>query len=280
MNYKALREFYLTELKPTEWEHESNEIIQRVAYALSGKTQLELITEPHVLFSFEEVQTILHRLTSGEPIQYILGFEWFGNLKLAVNPSVLIPRPETEELCQWLLEEVQSNYNGKEISVLDMGTGSGCIPIYLKIKNPNLRITALDISTEALQTAKQNAITHGVEIDWIPMDMLNPLPLKNFSIIICNPPYILPEEQNQMQPRVKDYEPHQALFVTNHDVLQFYKAVYHFALANTLQTAVLFFEVHQDYAHQVENYFQQQQMKTELRKDVYGNSRMLKCWFS
>lgn len=99
MNYKALREFYLTALKPTEWEHESNEIIQRVAYALSGKTPLELITEPNVVFSIEEVQAILHRLKSGEPIQYILGFEWFGNLKLAVNPSVLIPRPETEELC-------------------------------------------------------------------------------------------------------------------------------------------------------------------------------------
>jgi release factor glutamine methyltransferase len=280
MNYKALREFYLTALKPTEWEHESNEIIQRVAYALSGKTPLELITEPNVVFSIEEVQAILHRLKSGEPIQYILGFEWFGNLKLAVNPSVLIPRPETEELCLWLLEEIQSSSNNQQLSVLDIGTGSGCIPIYLKTKKPELQVTALDISTKALETAQQNAITYGVEIDWVEMDILHPSPLNKFNIIICNPPYILPEEQNQMQPRVKDYEPHQALFVTNHDVLQFYKAVYHFARRNSKPSSVLFFEVHQDYAHQVENYFQQKQMKTELRKDVYGNSRMLKCWFS
>ena len=180
------------------------------------------------------------RLLRGEPVQYVVGFAWFYGLKFKVNNSVLIPRPETEELVEWVLETAKSLQKaGKKVKILDIGTGSGCIPVTLKVKNPNIDVSAVDISESALITSSRNAYRHGAEIDFKRIDILDTsawADLGNFDIIVSNPPYILHAEKALMEGNVLDFEPHLALFVDNDDALIFYEEIADFALKHLEST--------------------------------------------
>ncbi|MBV8389956.1 MAG: peptide chain release factor N(5)-glutamine methyltransferase [Mucilaginibacter sp.] len=229
----------------------------------------------------EAITNILTRLTTGEPIQYILGYAEFYGLTFKVNPSVLIPRPETEELVDWIISSVGRS----ELAVgkfLDIGTGSGCIPISLKKNLPGAQVSAIDISPEALQTAKENAELNEVNVNFILDNILNPvnnsLLTTHYSLIISNPPYVTLEDKKLMHTNVTDFEPHAALFVPKDDPLIFYKAIAEFASTHLEKGGLLFFEINENYGKQiVEILFSKVFTNIELRKDMSGKDRMVKA---
>lgn len=232
----------------------------------------------------ERITRILTRLTTGEPIQYILGYAEFYGLTFKVNPSVLIPRPETEELVDWILSSVGSS----QLAVgrfLDIGTGSGCIPISLKKNLDDAQVSAIDISHKALQTAKENAQLNKVDINFIQDDILNPtnhsLLTTHYSLIISNPPYVTLEDKKLMHTNVTDFEPHAALFVPEDDPLIFYKAIANFASTHLEKDGLLFFEINESYGKETVNILNDKQFTNiELRKDMGGKDRLVKAVYN
>ncbi|MDB4900893.1 MAG: prmC [Mucilaginibacter sp.] len=235
----------------------------------------------------EQLKDILNQLKTGKPIQYILGKTEFYGLTFNVNPSVLIPRPETEELVEWVLSSV-SSFQLAVGSILDIGTGSGCIAISLKKNLQKFNVSAIDISEDALDTAKSNAALNEVNIDFIETDILN---LKSdpdsyrdehskFEIIVSNPPYVTLHDKTQMHTNVTDFEPHNALFVPEDDPLIFYKAIADFAAAHLVQNGLLFFEINESYGKEIIQILTEKGLKNvELRKDMSGRDRMIKASF-
>jgi release factor glutamine methyltransferase len=239
-------------------------------------------------FLFEDYLTLKKRLQNGEPVQYVVGFAWFYGLKLKVNNSVLIPRPETEELVEWILNMSNEQWvMGNQvrplpIKILDIGTGSGCIPVTLKVKNPSLDITAVDISESALITASRNAYRHNALIDFKRIDILNEMDwaqLPDFQVIVSNPPYIPHSEKALMHSNVLEHEPHLALFVENHNPLVFYEKIADFALKHhTTEGGYLFFECNEFNAPNVV-----EMLKTKgfqdiiLKADMSGKDRMVRA---
>jgi release factor glutamine methyltransferase len=283
MNFKEAEQVIIQECASLYSEGELKECMKRIAEHLTHKSYMEIRLNPAIELDETEFKNIVAQLKTHKPIQYILGFEWFGHLQLKVNEQVLIPRPETEELVRWIKEAIDSierNQADKKIQVLDIGTGSGCIPIWLKSKCPHIEMTAMDISKGALAIALENSDRYDVGIEFIKADILDETLILNtrFDIIISNPPYITLDEKNEMEANVLDFEPDIALFVSNQDPLQFYKAIFHFARVHLTDKGFLFFEVGKQHALEVKNFFDQQGLTTELRKDMYGNERMLKVW--
>lgn len=203
-----------------------------------------LMMDKEVAIDDEEV---LQRLLNAEPIQYIIGYSYFMDHKFKVSKDVLIPRPETEDLVNVVLEDIEVNS-----SILDVGTGSGCIPISLKFARPDLRIGGMDISNAALEIAKENAVSIGVDIEWYHSDVLS----SGFSgdvewdVIVSNPPYIEEKESASMHDHVVKYEPHQALFVPDEDPLLFYRRIADLSLQMKNRPSV-YFECHVDHTHAV-----------------------------
>lgn len=232
----------------------------------------------------DRITNILTRLTNGEPIQYILGYTEFYGLTFKVNPSVLIPRPETEELVDWVISSVGSS----ELAAgkfLDIGTGSGCIPISLKKNLSQADVSAVDISPKALQTAKENAELNKVDVNFIENDILNPtnysLFTTHYSLIVSNPPYVTLDDKKLMHTNVTDFEPHTALFVPEHDPLIFYKAITDFASIHLAKGGLIFFEINESYGKQVVELLNSKRfINIELRKDMSGKDRMVKAAFS
>jgi release factor glutamine methyltransferase len=243
-------------------------------------------------FFEDNLNDIKTRLLQGEPVQYVVGFAWFYGLKFKVNNNVLIPRPETEELVEWILETVgsrQSAVGSKQLRVLDIGTGSGCIPVTLKVKNPNLEVAAIDISEGALITASRNAFRHNVDIDFKRIDILNEkewAQLGEFDIIVSNPPYIPDAEKALMHDNVLNYESHLALFVEDSDPLIFYKNIANFAKKHLApqppkggESSCLFFECNEFNAQEVVNLLKIKGFThIELCKDMSGRDRMIKAF--
>ena len=200
---------------------------------------------------YESLLNILKALKTGKPLQYVIGETEFYGLTFKVNPSVLIPRPETEELVEWILSDIRkSKISPDGIKIIDIGTGSGCIPISLKINLPNAKLYAVDVSTEALDVSRQNSTLNNVAIHFIQDDILNPISeeLKNekFGVIVSNPPYVLDAEKPKMLPNVLDHEPHLALFVPDDDPLIFYKAIADFAIKNSDINVALYLEINEN----------------------------------
>lgn len=188
------------------------------------------------------------RLLNHEPLQYVTGKAYFMDLEIAVNPSVLIPRPETEELVGLVIEEIRSGRFSKSIKILDIGTGSGCIALALKHYLPHCEVFAIDISAEAIQTALSNAGICGTEINFLEMDILHQASWDNlpeFDVIVSNPPYVTESEKKWMLPNVLRFEPHLALFVPDGDPLVFYKAIATFAKAKLKDNGSLWFETNE-----------------------------------
>ena len=236
----------------------------------------------------EKIKDTLIRLKTGEPVQYILGATEFYGLPFRVNPSVLIPRPETEELVEWILSSVgeRQKVKGERTerfteSILDIGTGSGCIAISLKKNLCGAKVSAIDISDSALQTAQRNAELNTVDVNFIYADILNiksEIAIPNSEIIVSNPPYVTLEDKKEMHSNVTNFEPHSALFVPEHNPLIFYKAIADFALINLIPGGCLFFEINENYGQETVDLLQDKGFNNiELRKDMSGRNRMIKA---
>ncbi len=221
---------------------------------------------------------VLSRLVTGEPIQYILGETLFYGLTFKVNPSVLIPRSETEELVEWIIEKAQEF---PVQSILDIGTGSGCIAIALKKNLPAAKVNALDISETSLTTAAANAVLNNVEVNFIHEDILKTplsIPEGKYSIIVSNPPYIKMDEKPAMHQNVLANEPHHALFVSDEKPLVFYEAIADFALMNLEKDGLLFFEINEYLGMETVSLLKEKGFQQiELKKDMQGKDRMVCC---
>ena len=220
----------------------------------------------------------LARLKLEEPVQYILGTTYFRDIELRVNKHVLIPRPETEELVDWIIGE--SKTQNSKFNILDIGTGSGCIAISLAKAFPHAHVFAMDISRGALEVARQNARTHQVDIHFMEADVLDPeLTLDpKFEIIVSNPPYVRELEKVEMRNNVAKYEPPTALFVSDEAPLVFYSAIVQFAKRHLKPGGGLFLEINQYLSLESEKLMLENDFgPVELRKDIFGNFRMLKA---
>jgi release factor glutamine methyltransferase len=231
----------------------------------------------------ERLTGILNELKTGKPVQYILGTTEFYGLPFNVNPSVLIPRPETEELVEWALKTIREadlDYG----AVLDIGTGSGCIAISLKKNLPGFKVSAVDISVKALATATENAKLNEVDMEFINADILSSKPgveIPYASIIISNPPYVTMDDKSQMHANVTNFEPHLALFVPENNPLIFYKAIASFAVEALGNYGILFFEINEAYGNEVVEMLADIGFNNiELRQDMNGKYRMVRAALS
>jgi release factor glutamine methyltransferase len=224
----------------------------------------------------EQLDHYVEQLLTGKPLQYIIQKAWFLGKAYFVNEAVLIPRPETEELVEWIIEYAQ--IINKPLSILDIGTGSGCIPISLKLAIPNAHITAIDISKEALAIAEQNAASYHTEIEWIAQDILQTKQLKDrYDIMVSNPPYIPLREKVVMQKQVADHEPEIALFVPDQFPLIFYSKIAHIGKSALKPNGQLFFEIHYDQGEAIIALLNEMGYHAELRQDIFGKDRMVRA---
>ena len=221
-----------------------------------------------------ELNKIFGRLMEGEPVQYVLGRAEFSGRWFNVRPGVLIPRPETEELCAWITADSKASCSPK---VLDIGTGSGCIAITLQLDMPESKVTAWDISADALDVARENAKQLGANVNFVKLDALNAKPEGEWDVIVSNPPYICEKEKKDMAVNVLEHEPHTALFVPDADPLLFYRAITRLAVQTLNKGGRLYFEINPIYADDTCRMMRAEGMTAvELRSDMYGKQRMAK----
>ena len=238
------------------------------------------IINPNYLLDFNASQKLkfaLSELKKEKPLQYITHQATFFGIDFYVNQSVLIPRPETEDLVKWVLDDISEN----KITfphIMDIGTGSGCIAITLAKANKQINMTAIDLSTEALKVAKKNAKQHQVKIDFIKQDIQSLYHSKNLlDIIVSNPPYVHPNEKKEISPNVLNYEPHMALFTPENDPLFYYRLIINFALSVLKPGGRLYFEINPKYLELLKSNFSVDTFgEIEVRNDIFGKSRMLK----
>ena len=250
-----------------------------MAEELSGLSRTQLLCGCKDTTFLANTQVFVDRLLHFEPIQYIFGHTIWNNLDLKVTPATLIPRPETAELVDRIIEVSKSR--GLEISVLDIGTGSGCIAIALKKAHPEWQVTGIDISAEAIEVAKENAKRNNVEVEFQIADIFNlqsPISDLQYDIVVSNPPYICESEKVSMNPNVLNYEPSTALFVPDNDPLRFYRRI---AELFTNRKSIidnplcLFFEINEAYATEIENLLREENYKNiRIHRDVYGKPRI------
>jgi release factor glutamine methyltransferase len=287
--------YLLNKLRTIYAEGEASRITDWVMENLTGSKKAErMLYKNSTITDKEESQLrqFIERLMQHEPVQYVLNEAWFCGLKFYVDNNVLIPRPETEELTEWAMGEVRSRVpiaigmgvrsREHEIRILDIGTGSGCIPIALKRKLSNADVWSCDINEAALRVAKKNATVLGVDVSFLLLDFLNKEKreqLSSFDIIISNPPYVPEKDKQQMQPNVYNYEPHLALFVPDNDALIFYKAIAEFGKHHLNRGGTIYTEIHEDLGEAVSVLFITAGYTIELKKDMQGKERMLKAAF-
>ncbi|SHE61367.1 peptide chain release factor N(5)-glutamine methyltransferase [Pedobacter caeni] len=274
MNLSQLLQHFKTELKDVYEEEEVKSIFSIVTEHLIQFNRSKLMLnwdkepEPAQEASFLAIAT---GLKTHQPIQYLLGEAFFYGSTFKVNESVLIPRPETEELVDWILEK---KVEGQ--TVIDFGTGSGCIAISLKKHLKDASVTAVDISEDAIRTASENASLNHADVCFIHADILTFQSKEKFDIIVSNPPYITGAEMAEMQQNVLAHEPHLALFVSDERPLLFYEAIADFALSNLQPEGTLFFEINEYLSKETISMLKDKSFKIiELRKDMQGKDRMI-----
>lgn len=278
MTFREIHNNYTKTLQTLYSTGEVAAITNIIFLKFAGLSKSELaVTGDHIadVATDAALQGSLEKLLKHIPVQYITGEALFYNLKFKVNSQVLIPRPETEELVQEAISFLKTTKGRK---VLDIGTGSGCIPISVKKNIPHAEIISIDISGGALQIAAENAAANNVQIDFRIMDFLNE---KNhdtfpiFDVIISNPPYIPEEDKSAMDKNVLLHEPHLALFVPQHDPLLFYKKILSFAKQHLAENGKIFLETHEDHAKATAALFNTENYLTEIKEDMQGKERML-----
>lgn len=281
MKIKEYRNQFIQELTPIYDAGESESFFYLILEEKQKLKRIDLALQPDLLFSEEEIvvwNSILEELKKEIPIQYLLGKTSFYGLDFEVNENVLIPRPETEELVEWILESQKSKVESQNIRILDIGTGSGCIAISLAKNIPNAQVFAIDVSEKALATAQKNAVSNKVSVTFICQNILETEDLlQQFDIIVSNPPYVRNLEKEEIKKNVLDNEPHLALFVADNDALIFYKKIAELAQKNLTANGLLFFEINQYLGSEMVDLLEKMNFKNvELRKDIYGNDRMTK----
>jgi release factor glutamine methyltransferase len=246
---------------------------------VTGWDQVQQVIHKDNTISEEQVlafETAATALLAGRPIQYITGKTWFMGEPYIVNDHVLIPRPETEELVDWVIE--YAAIKGKALRILDIGTGSGCIAIAIKKALPEAIVSAIDISTSALKIAATNAAALKADIELIALDILNTAFLPDqYDVIVSNPPYIPMQEMKNMELQVTDHEPNIALFVPDEDPLVFYKAIARLAKLHLSTNGQLFFEIHYDQGDAMIALLDDMHFHAELRTDLFGKDRMVRA---
>lgn len=270
------RELWRT-LEPLYGNGEARAITDYVLDVCFGLSKADILcgaVEEMTAEKTAELNKIFGRLMKGEPVQYVLGRAEFSGRWFNVRPGVLIPRPETEELCAWITADSKASASPK---VLDIGTGSGCIAITLQLDMPESKVTAWDISADALDVARENAKQLGANVNFVKLDALNAKPEGEWDVIVSNPPYICEKEKKDMAVNVLEHEPHTALFVPDADPLLFYRAITRLAVQTLSKGGRLYFEINPIYADDTCHMMRAEgMMAVELRSDMYGKQRMAK----
>ena len=270
----TLKEFALQRIGEVYDAREARNVVNELFRHYLNFSAADLVVKANDTVSESQMLLIYKaakRIAQHEPLQYVLGFAYFFGMDLHVNSSVLIPRPETEELVRWILETIKPNNH----SVLDIGTGSGAIALALKKAQPHWSVCGVDVSKEALQVAQRNSTELQLEVEWKEVDILaENFPEGNWTCIVSNPPYIPVSEGNEMRTSVVQHEPHLALFVPENGALLFYRRI--LELANNSDTVKqVFFEIHENYSSETCALGESMGWKGELKKDLQGKSRML-----
>lgn len=303
MTIHQIIQHFIQSLTAIYEEREARQIAYLTLEKTLQKSKLQLLTDSNYTIpnpQKNDLLDIVTQLKTHRPIQYILGEVCFYDMLLKVSPAVLIPRPETEELVEWIVNsevrnqkrQVRSDKSGSRSkfqqsnnqtirrSFLDIGTGSGCIALALKKSLPHTQVTAIDLSAEALDIARQNAKHLNLTVQFAEQDILKEKNWANhpmYALIVSNPPYISFAEKNNLHKNVTAHEPHTALFVEDNDPLLFYKKIADFALLKLQPNGSLFFELNADFAQATLSMLQKKGfVQTELKKDISGKWRMLK----
>ena len=282
MTIKHYRDYFIQELTPLYDVGEAESFFYLILEAKHQFKRVDIALQADLAFSetdLESWSSILEQLKKEIPIQYILGVTHFYGLEFEVNSTVLIPRPETEELVDWIIQNSKLKAQNSKLKILDIGTGSGCIGIALAKNLPNAQVFALDVSEKALATAKKNAEKNQVQLTFIHQSILETVDLaQEFDIIVSNPPYVRELEKLEIKKNVLDNEPHLALFVEDNDALIFYRKIAQLAQKNLNPKGQLYFEINQYLGQETLNLLQEMGFKNcELRQDIYGNDRMIQC---
>ncbi len=273
--------YLLNKLRAIYPDGEAAAITDWVMETLTGSKKAErMIYKNAAITSAEEIRLteITQRLLKHEPVQYVLNESWFCGFRFFVNKNVLIPRPETEELVEWVIAHCKFPIDA--LKILDIGTGSGCIAVSLKRRIRKAEVWACDISNEALEVARKNAGTMGTDINLIQLDFLDKSAreqLPSFDIIISNPPYIPERDKATMSPNVLEHEPYTALFVPDNDALIFYKAIADFGTKKLNKGGSIYTEIHESLGEATAFIFNTAGYTTELKKDMQGKERMVKA---
>lgn len=258
-------------------EREARAVALLVLEDAFGVSRTDVYADKVRKFSEEEMRrldNILQRLLRHEPPQYILGYAYFGGLRFAVTPATLIPRPETEELVDW----VAADMAGRSVRLLDVGTGSGCIAVTLAHRLPQAAVEAWDVSAEALAVAKKNAEAHSAAVDFTCCDLLQHSAAAGpFKAIVSNPPYVCEREKADMADHVLLHEPHLALFVPNEDPLRFYRALADLGQRSLVAGGSVYMELNEAYGAETAALFAAKGYATELRRDFCNKERMLRA---
>lgn len=286
LTIKKYRQYFINSLEDLYSIEELQSIFYLLAEKLLHLSRIDIALQlDDTLTSDEEINfnQAIDRLKIYEPVQYILGETEFFGYPFLVNKQVLIPRPETEELVSWIIEDVDK----KETTILDIGTGSGCIAISLAKKLNNAVVSAIDISNKAIEVAKKNALINNVNVEYSSVDVLNfedKLVLQDkwiskFDIIVSNPPYVRMQEKKLMQLNVIDHEPDIALFVEDDDPLLFYRRISELSRQYLKHNGTLYLEINEYLGVEMEKMLNEAGFKhVELKKDIFGKNRMIKCW--
>lgn len=288
MRLKEIQQTYHQQLDSIYGENEVNSFFYMLIDHYFNISRLQLATNFDLKITYDDsllLQNALEELKNEKPIQYIIGQTEFFGMPFLVNTNVLIPRPETEELVGWIVEEVSLRDFDKPLHLLDIGTGSGCIAISLAKNLPNAKVFAMDISKEALNVAQKNAEMNDVEVEFVHADILDRSsykefisPTQKFDIIVSNPPYVRQLEKSEMKNNVLQNEPHLALFVEDNDALLFYKKICEFSVDKLTTNGRLYFEINAYLGNEMkillEHYFFK---NIELKQDLFGKDRMVKA---
>lgn len=296
MKKREAEEWLRQQLQNIYVDAESKGIADMVMENITGQNRMQRMSgaeEPLNEAQRQRLTDVAQRLQVHEPVQYILGEAHFGRLKLFVDCAVLIPRPETEELVHWIVQDVKASakpvFNAGNatadkttlLKILDVGTGSGCIALSLKAEMPLAEVWGCDVSDAALNIARRNGSELDIRVDFVGLDFLDAAQrrqLPTVDVIVSNPPYIPVNEKDSMAQNVVAHEPHTALFVPDNDALLFYKALADFGKERLYNGGAIYVEIHESLGAQVVQLFEQAgYQQVELRKDMQGKDRMIKA---
>ncbi len=279
MQLKSLQNFFQNGLIGYYPKEEINAFFYRICEQHLNYKRIDVSLKSETLITpetFEYFETLISRLLTYEPIQYILGTTSFFGLEFKVDTNVLIPRPETEELVAWILKQADSS---QPLKILDIGSGSGCIAVCLAKHFPNADVYALDVSPAALEMAQYNAQQNGVQLNGIQANVLEWENTElQFDIIVSNPPYVRESEKERMAPNVLEHEPHLALFVENNNPLVFYQAIVALSKQALKKQGLLYFEINEYLGEETKALFSSDDFENvQLKTDVFGKNRMMRA---